>query len=63
ADLFARLSDGAILYVCGNASAMAKDVHVTLLRIIADRSGRDADGAAAFLRGLQQAGRYKRDVY
>ena len=63
ADLFAWLSDGAILYVCGDASAMAKDVHATLLRIIAEQSGRDVDGAAEFLRGLQQAGRYKRDVY
>ena len=62
-ELFAWLAEGAALYVCGDATAMAKDVHATLLRIIADQSGRDADGAAAFLRDMQQSGRYLRDVY
>jgi sulfite reductase (NADPH) flavoprotein alpha-component len=62
-DLYAWLQDGAYLYVCGDAKAMAKDVHATLLRVISDQGGRDAAGAAAFLRGLQQAGRYLRDVY
>ena len=62
-DLFAWLADGAILYVCGDANAMAKDVHATLLRIISDQSGQDEAGATEYLRGLQQAGRYLRDVY
>ena len=62
-ELYAWLQDGGYLYVCGDAKAMAKDVHAMLLRVIADQSGRDADGAAAYLRGLQQAGRYLRDVY
>ena len=62
-DLYAWLQNGAYVYVCGDAKAMAKDVHATLLRVIADQSGRDADGAAAELRSLQQAGRYLRDVY
>jgi len=62
-ELFAWLAEGAALYVCGDATAMAKDVHATLLRVIADQSGRDADGAAVFLREMQQSGRYLRDVY
>lgn len=62
-ELFAWLEDGAHLYVCGDAKAMAKDVHAMLLRVIADQTSRDADAAAAYLRGLQQAGRYQRDVY
>ena len=62
-DLFAWLQDGAHLYVCGDAKAMAKDVHAMLLRVIADQGGHDADGATAYLRGLQQDGRYRRDVY
>jgi sulfite reductase (NADPH) flavoprotein alpha-component len=62
-ELFAWLDEGAALYVCGDATAMAKDVHATLLRIIADQSGRDAEGAATFLREMQQSGRYLRDVY
>jgi sulfite reductase (NADPH) flavoprotein alpha-component len=62
-DVFAWLEDGAHVYVCGDAKAMAKDVHATLLRIIADQSGRDDDGAAVYLREAQRAGRYLRDVY
>ncbi len=62
-ELFAWLADGAALYVCGDATAMAKDVHAMLLQIIADQSGRDAEGAAGFLRQMQQSGRYLRDVY
>jgi len=62
-DVFAWLEDGAHLYVCGDAKAMAKDVHATLLRIIADQSGRGEEGAAAYLRDTQRAGRYLRDVY
>ncbi|HEX4260333.1 MAG TPA: flavodoxin domain-containing protein [Acetobacteraceae bacterium] len=59
-DLFAWLEEGAVLYVCGDAAAMAKDVHAMLARIVADQSGRDGE---AYLRDLVQAGRYKRDVY
>ncbi|HJS86913.1 MAG TPA: sulfite reductase subunit alpha, partial [Acetobacteraceae bacterium] len=62
-DLYKWLADGAALYVCGDATAMAKDVHATLLRIAEDQAGQDAEAAAAWLRGLQQTGRYLRDVY
>lgn len=59
-DLYAWLQDGAYLYVCGDAKAMAKDVHAMLLQVIADQGH---DDPTAYLRGLQQAGRYLRDVY
>jgi sulfite reductase (NADPH) flavoprotein alpha-component len=62
-ELYAWLRDGAFVYVCGDVKAMAKDVHAMLLAIIADQSGCDADAAAAELRGIQRAGRYRRDVY
>ncbi|MDQ2803144.1 MAG: flavodoxin domain-containing protein [Pseudomonadota bacterium] len=62
-ELYAWIADGAAIYVCGDATAMAKDVHATLLRIIAEQSGQTADGAEQYLRGLQQAGRYLRDTY
>ncbi len=62
-DLFAWLEDGASLYVCGDAKAMAKDVQDTLTRIIADQSGRSEEEAVTYLRGLVKAGRYLKDVY
>jgi sulfite reductase (NADPH) flavoprotein alpha-component len=62
-ELYAWLRDGASIYVCGDVKAMAKDVHATLLAVIAEQAGKEADAAAAELRALQRAGRYCRDVY
>jgi sulfite reductase (NADPH) flavoprotein alpha-component len=62
-ELFAWLQEGASFYVCGDGQAMAKDVHATLLRIIADQQGGDADAATAYLDAMRRAGRYLRDVY
>jgi sulfite reductase (NADPH) flavoprotein alpha-component len=59
-DVHAWLQDGAVIYVCGDANAMAKDVHATLQRILGDQSGKD--GVAA-LDALRREGRYLRDVY
>lgn len=62
-DLHAWLRDGAILYVCGDANAMARDVHAMLLRILADQGGLDEVAAKAELDRLRRDGRYLRDVY
>ena len=62
-ELFAWLENGAHLYVCGDATRMARDVHATLLSIIATHGGKDEDGAADYLNELQRQGRYARDVY
>lgn len=62
-ELFAWLEAGAHLYVCGDATRMARDVHATLLDIVAKQGGRDAESAAGYLNDLQAQGRYARDVY
>ncbi len=62
-DLYAWLQDGAALYVCGDANAMAKDVHAMLLRVLADQGGLDEAGAKAALDTIRRDGRYLRDVY
>jgi sulfite reductase (NADPH) flavoprotein alpha-component len=54
-ELTAWVKDGAAIYVCGDATAMAKDVHDTLIRVL-------PDGKAA-LDQLRRDGRYLRDVY
>jgi sulfite reductase (NADPH) flavoprotein alpha-component len=61
--LFAWIEEGAYLYVCGDAKAMAKDVHAALVRVIAAESGAADDAAAARLAHLEQERRYLRDVY
>ncbi len=63
ADLYAWLKDGAALYVCGDANAMAKDVHAMLLRILADQGRQNETAAKAELDAIRRDGRYLRDVY
>lgn len=60
--VYARLQEGAHLYVCG-ATAMGRDVHAALLEIVADAARCDADAAADYLAALQRDGRYARDLY
>ncbi len=62
-DLYAWLQDGAALYVCGDANAMAKDVHATILRVIEDQGGLSPDAAKAQLDTIRRDNRYLRDVY
>lgn len=62
-ELYAWLQEGAHLYVCGDATHMARDVHAALLDIAAAHGGRTQEQAKAWLSGLLQEGRYARDVY
>jgi sulfite reductase (NADPH) flavoprotein alpha-component len=52
-ELFAWVQEGAAIYVCGDANAMAKDVHATLQQVL----------GADVLDALRREGRYLRDVY
>lgn len=63
ADLWQWLEKGAHLYVCGDASRMAKDVNDTLLSIITSEGGKSAEEAEAYLSALKKDKRYQRDVY
>ncbi len=62
-ELYAWLENGAHLYVCGDATRMARDVHAALLDVIAQHGGKFAEDANDYLNGLQAQGRYNRDVY
>jgi sulfite reductase (NADPH) flavoprotein alpha-component len=57
------LQDGASVYVCGDASRMAKDVHGTLCRIAQDQGAMSAQAAEEYIGALKEAHRYHRDVY
>jgi sulfite reductase (NADPH) flavoprotein alpha-component len=57
------LQDGASIYVCGDASRMAKDVDAAI-HAIAEKQGRmDAEAAQEFVSNLKDQHRYHRDVY
>jgi sulfite reductase (NADPH) flavoprotein alpha-component len=57
------LRDGASVYVCGDASQMAKDVDLALHRIAEEQGGLDTEAAAEYVRELKDQHRYHRDVY
>ncbi|QSX78380.1 assimilatory sulfite reductase (NADPH) flavoprotein subunit [Agrilutibacter solisilvae] len=63
ARLHAWLAGGAHLYVCGDATRMARDVHATLIEILAEHGGVSTAQAQEQLNDLQAQGRYARDVY
>ena len=62
-DLWAWLNDGAHIYICGDATRMAKDVERTLTDVIAEHGGCSPTEAAKFLVELKKNGRYQADVY
>jgi sulfite reductase (NADPH) flavoprotein alpha-component len=62
-DVYAWLQDGAWLYVCGDATHMAPDVHAALIDIVAEHGGHDREGAEEYLTALKRDRRYRLDVY
>lgn len=62
-ELYAWLREGAHLYVCGDATHMAKDVHEALVEVAVAHGGLSAEDARGWLAELLQEGRYARDVY
>ncbi|MDF0528826.1 bifunctional nitrate reductase/sulfite reductase flavoprotein subunit alpha [Tsukamurella sp. 8F] len=63
AELWKWISSGAHLYVCGDASRMARDVDDVLRGIVAEHGGRSPKSAASYLQALSAEKRYVRDVY
>jgi sulfite reductase (NADPH) flavoprotein alpha-component len=63
ADFYKWLQEGASLYVCGDASRMAKDVDATLHTIVEQQAGLSAEAASDYVNQLKDQHRYHRDVY
>jgi sulfite reductase (NADPH) flavoprotein alpha-component len=57
------LQDGASIYVCGDASRMAKDVDATLHTIVRQQGRMDHEAAKDFVQAFKDQHRYHRDVY
>jgi sulfite reductase (NADPH) flavoprotein alpha-component len=63
ADFYSWLQEGASIYVCGDASRMAKDVDAMLHTIVAQQAGLSSDAASEYVNQLKDQHRYHRDVY
>ena len=63
AELWSWLDDGAVFYVCGDASRMAKDVDQALRTIAQEQGSMNEEDAGAWVKELQKERRYLKDVY
>ena len=62
-ELWAWLQEGTVLYLCGDATGMTKDVEAVLRRIAVDRGRMSEDAAATWLEELTRERRFRKDVY
>ncbi|EMA8584877.1 NADPH-dependent assimilatory sulfite reductase flavoprotein subunit, partial [Escherichia coli] len=62
-EIWQWLQQGAYLYVCGDASRMAKDVEQALLEIVMAQGNKNIEEADEYLSELRLERRYQRDVY
>ena len=63
AEVWSWLAQGAHLYICGDGSKMAKDVHQALLQIAQTHGGLTEEAAADYFEQLRENKRYQKDVY
>jgi sulfite reductase (NADPH) flavoprotein alpha-component len=61
-EIYAWLEEGAHVYVCGDATALAPAVHSALLKII-EQNAPSHEHAVEYLHTLADQRRYQRDVY
>ena len=57
------INRGAHIYICGDESRMAKDVHDAILTVIEEQGNISAKEASTLLDKLRREGRYQKDVY
>lgn len=62
-EFYAWLEEGGCIYICGDASRMAKDVDAAIHKAVEIAGGRTEDEAIAYVEAIKKAKRYLRDVY
>lgn len=62
-DISKLIEDGAFIYVCGDASKMARDVQATLGKILVKERSISDERGAELIRSLKVQNRYQEDVW
>lgn len=62
-EIWQWLQEGALFYLCGDATYMAKDVEGSLLQIFQETGALSLEEAKAFLKELKKQKRYLTDIY
>lgn len=62
-EFYAWLEEGGYIYICGDASRMAKDVDKAIHKAVEIAGGKSEDEAKAYVEALKKAKRYLRDVH
>lgn len=62
-EVYDWLENGAHIYVCGDAQAMAPDVERALREVVQEQRAVSAEQAEEYLMQLQRDRRYRKDVY
>lgn len=62
-EFYTWLEEGGSIYICGDASRMAKDVDAAIHTVVEIAGGKSAEEAKAYVDQLKKEKRYLRDVY
>jgi len=62
-EIFAWLTEGASIYLCGDMKLMARDVQKALLRIFETQGGMNEEKALEYMKKLKKEKRFQMDVY
>lgn len=62
-EFFSWIENGSIIYICGDATKMAKDVEDIILKIISEENNCSLNDSIEYLNKLKKEKRYLRDVY
>lgn len=62
-EFYEWLEEGGYIYICGDASRMAKDVDAAIHKAVEIAGGKSEDEAKEYIEALKKAKRYLRDVY
>ena len=63
ARVYQLLQDGAVIFVCGDAKNMAREVLKAIVDVVRDAGGKTEDQAAAYVKDLRSTSRYLEDVW